>query len=110
MPQSSLDELITTESIKAGLREAGLSLTLSDQIFESARRVFTVLVYIDMVQAIEDLLQEGFTDNYLPVNYVRVEDRSVMESQDGETKFKSFGHKPWTPKKVKEFYNEQWLV
>jgi serine/threonine protein kinase len=107
LQQSSLDESITAESIGAELRQAELSPTLSDQIFESAQKIFTILVYIDMVQAIEDLLQEGFTDKYLPVD---LESHAVMKSENGEKKFEWFGCKPWTSRKAKEFFDEQWLV
>lgn len=67
-----------------------------------------------MIQAIKDLCQEGFADEYLPVYYVDVGDDIFMEScRDdglGRKRPESFSRKPWNFREVIDFCNSQWLV
>jgi len=113
LPQSSLDELITTESIEEELRSAGLAM-LSADIFKNARKVFTVLVYIGMVGAMESLHGEGFADEYLPVELVSKRDGYTMVSRQNSRRsekiFRSFNRDPWNSMKRKAFLDYQWLV
>lgn len=114
LPQSSFDELITTASIDAGMRFAGLSPALANEISRSSRRLFAILAYMDMVNAIESLHQEGFTDQYLPVDLVSDGDSqeiiSLPNDKHDKTIFLSFTQPPWNRTKRRDFYNKQWLV
>jgi len=114
LPQSSLDELITIGNIDAELRYAGLSSALSYDIYRNSRRVFAILSYMGMVGVIEWLYQEGFSDQYLPVDLASDGDHQHVISRSNdehdEVLFSSFAQRPWDRVKRRDFFNKQWLV
>ena len=109
LPQSSLDELITPESIAGELRSVGLDPTHSKFIFNVAKKVFTILVCIDMVAAIHGLLGEGFTDQHLPVDIDNQMGQGLVSCRSRKL-FMSFAFIPWDRARCRQFRNNQWLV
>ncbi|KAK1843874.1 serine/threonine protein kinase [Colletotrichum chrysophilum] len=112
LPLSSLNDLITKETVKnelpRGLRNRIFSDGLPGQISKNARRLFAILVMIGEPQAIRKLVSDGVTDDDLP--FARPNHAyhgSILESK-GKKKVKSF--QDWkNDAKVDMFLEKQWL-
>jgi serine/threonine protein kinase len=110
LPLSDLNDKITRDSIKAQL-SYGIRLFhrgLPDNVFLHAKKVFAILVLIEEPCAIKDLIQEGLTDEDLPLSRKGDSDYNVLVSACGKI-FKSFAS--WDKEsRVRDFLDKQWLV
>ena len=92
VPLDYLERIITKESIKIELgitdgacTKARKTSDLPDKITKEAKRVFGALTLMERADAIESLLDEGLTDEHLPLS--RDPKCEAILSQDGETTF-----------------------
>ncbi|KAF4857505.1 Serine/threonine-protein kinase RAD53 [Colletotrichum siamense] len=112
LPLSSLNDLITKETVKnelpRGLRNRIFSDGLPGQISKNARRLFAILVMIGEPQAIRKLVSDGVTDDDLPfARPNHAHHGSLLESK-GRRKVKSF--QDWkNDAKVDMFLDKQWV-
>ncbi|KAF2104860.1 kinase-like protein [Rhizodiscina lignyota] len=111
LPLDALDEMITTEAVKANLRKRTrwLNSGLPGKIVQQTRKIFAILVLMKESPFINDFLalfEEGLRDEHLPLK-TRKEDDSVLVSESGR-EFHSFRH--WNPFKVNAFLEKQWIV
>ncbi len=112
VPLDYLEKIINKENIKIELgitdgacTKARKSSDLPDRITKEAKRIFGALILMGKVDAIEGLLEEGLTDDHLPLS--RDPKYDAVLSRDGETSFQ-FGC--WGRQTVTEFVKrKQWL-
>ncbi|KAI0104031.1 hypothetical protein GGR51DRAFT_240507 [Nemania sp. FL0031] len=118
VPNGALEELITFETITSTLATAGLSageqLFFADIIVEKGRRIFAILVFINQVNDIKTLFNEGFTDEMLPVAYQDEDDtwkvKSYLPNSDNLNQEKIwvfFQH--WKKSTIFSFCERQWM-
>jgi len=111
LPLSDLNDKITRDTIKGQLPYLSTQMchrNLPDKILQHAKKVFAILVFMGEPRAIKGLLQEGLTDEHLPLQTKKVNNHNVVESADGKI-FKSFD--AWgNEARVEEFLEKQWLV
>jgi hypothetical protein len=69
LPQDAFEELLTEENIRIELRRARISQddSLLEFILKRARKVFTILVYSNLVKHAANLQEFCFTDRCLPI-------------------------------------------
>jgi hypothetical protein len=112
VPFDFLEEAINNESVKDTLGMTGGTCIkarkpsdLPDRITKDAKRIFAALVLMDRVDAIESLLDEGLTDEHLPLS--RDPKYDAVLSRDGETTFQFGGlGRPTITEFIKR---KQWL-
>lgn len=98
-----------TATVAASLRMLHLipNDTLPRKVVECAKKVFAILVFIGEPNAIKELLDEGLTDEHLPL---RLDDNgsNTLVSGSGET----FGSvaKSMCEQRVSDFVDKQWIV
>jgi hypothetical protein len=92
VPLDYLERIINKENIKIELgitdgacTKARKSSDLPDRITKEAKRIFGALVLMGKGGAIEGLLEEGLTDDHLPLS--RDPKYDAVLSRDGETSF-----------------------
>ncbi|KAJ8133057.1 hypothetical protein O1611_g564 [Lasiodiplodia mahajangana] len=118
VPNGALEELITFETITSTLATAGLStreqVFLANVIVEKGRRIFAILVFINQVNDIKTLFNEGFTDEMLPVAYQDEDDtwqvKSYIPNSDNLNQEKIwvfFQH--WKKSTIFSFCERQWM-
>ncbi|GJD02502.1 Serine/threonine protein kinase [Colletotrichum higginsianum IMI 349063] len=111
VPLSSLKTIITKASVEQELS----SITrlrnpqLSRNVVQNARKVFSILVFIDKASAIKELYRDGLTDDQLPLSS-RKDDagRITPFTHHGKKTFASFGS--WKTVSIKSFLDKQWLL
>jgi hypothetical protein len=94
----------TTDGIwtRVGLRKPS---DLPDRVTKEAKRIFAALVLMDKVEAIEGLLDEGLTDEHLPLS--RDSGHEALLSRDRVTEFPFVR---WRHASVIDFLrHKQWL-
>lgn len=110
LPLSDLKK-ITRDTVKGQLpylRTQMFHRKLPEKILQQAKMVFAILVLMGEPRAINGLLQEGLTDEHLPLQAKKVNNHNVVESVHGKI-FKSFD--AWgNEARVEEFLDKQWLV
>ncbi|KAG0646653.1 Calcium calmodulin-dependent kinase I [Hyphodiscus hymeniophilus] len=109
LPLSEVEEKITRDNIRAQLPWSTLLINrgLSDKIFQCAKKVFAILVLMGEPGTVRDVVEDGLTDEHLPLSRKGGTDGNVLESMQPEPRtFKSFA--TWPSKKVKEFLEKQW--
>lgn len=76
IPQSELDSIINTETVLEEGKLADIRNRLTDDtvhlILQSAKKIFAILVYIHRLHALPDFLENGVTDNSLPLRKASV--------------------------------------
>jgi hypothetical protein len=92
VPLDYLERIINEENIKIELgmtdgagTKARKPSDLPDRITKEAKRIFGALVLMDKANAIEGLLDEGLTDDHLPLS--RDPKYDAVLSRDGATSF-----------------------
>ncbi|KAG9228281.1 kinase-like domain-containing protein [Amylocarpus encephaloides] len=116
MPRGDLESIISKENVRAEMKiKDGVLVKarlrkpsdLPDRVAGQAKRIFAALVVMDKVAAIEGLLDEGLTDEHLPLTHHPNPDHDAFLSIDGST---VFHFKNWGGPTVKEFIQiKQWL-
>jgi hypothetical protein len=111
IPVDAMNNLITKDSIKAELgRKSGnwinLSGCLADKVVKkNAKRVFAILVYLKEPCDVKKLLNDGFTDEDLPLSRDGDGLRSVKDPK------KIFiPPDEWEDQTVDDFLIKQWMV
>ncbi|KAI5464980.1 kinase-like domain-containing protein [Mariannaea sp. PMI_226] len=110
VPLSALDELINKKNIKTLIPFPKLLFrqNLPAKVMQRAQRLFTILVLISETDAICALMQEGLTDEHLPLSLRSDNSYDRLMSRDGKKEFKSFGS--WDEVRVTDFLAKQWMV
>jgi hypothetical protein len=110
LPLSELDAKVTRDSISAQLSEDTRQLlpSLPDEVLDHAKKIFAILVVIGEPRRIQDLVQEGLTDEHLPLSLREADNYNVLKSRNDQN-FKSFASWDNEPR-VEEFLDKQWLV
>lgn len=108
LPLSKLEEKITTDAVRTQLPWSTLLINrgLPDKIFQCAKKVFAILVLMGEPGSIRGVIEDGLTDEHLPLSREMGNDGNALVS--GGTTFKSFA--TWPSNKVKEFLEKQWHV
>ncbi|KAI1173821.1 kinase-like domain-containing protein [Nemania sp. FL0916] len=109
----SIHKIITAESIKGELRSStwigrlfsSRGLTLEDKV-QRASKIIAILALIDKSGCIDTLLNDGLTDDHLPL----VEDGNCLRSQCGERSFESFDPRHGDKHLAEMFLEHQWDV
>ena len=104
IPSSVKDALAITDGVltKVGLRKPS---DLPEMVTKQAKRIFAALVLMDKVDKIRGLVDEGLTDEHLPLS--RDPHHDAVLSRDRATIFPFVG---WNPPSVNEFLqHKQWL-
>lgn len=114
VPLDFFERIINKQNVKAALgitdgawAKARLRKPsdLPDRVVKQAKRIFAALVLMDKVAAIKGLLDEGFTDEHLPLS--RDPDHDTLLSRDRATTFSFVG---WRRSSVADFVlHKQWL-
>jgi hypothetical protein len=110
---NNLHEGITRDSVRAQLFPESLLLqpklrNLPKKVVQHAKKIFAILVFIGEPRAIVDLLQEGLTDEHLPLSASPDQHDIAPVSVHGTTFMSFFG---WENEgRVAEFLEKQWLV
>lgn len=109
LPLDSLDETITTESVKAQLswEDRTFRSGLPREVVQHAKKVFAILVLIGDPRAIKGLLGEGLTDEYLPLSPGDPYCSSLVSAHRDKT-FQS--PVTWDEFRVALFLEKQWVV
>ncbi|KAK1988376.1 kinase-like domain-containing protein [Colletotrichum cereale] len=112
LPASSLDDLITKETVQNELPRSLMNRILADnlpgEIAKSSRRLFAILVMIGEPQAIRKLVGDGLTDDDLPFGRPTHDDHGSTLESKRRLKVKSF--QDWKNEaKVDMFLEKQWL-
>src|SRR5579871_1983024 len=110
LPLSDLNEKITRDSVKGQLPclETFCHRNLPNKILQQAKKVFAILVLMYEPHKIKGLLQDGLTDDQLPLQAKKINNNNVVESVHGKI-FKSFN--TWRNEaRVEDFLEKQWLV
>lgn len=112
LPVSNLNDLITKEKVQNELPTTLMGRLFSDslpsKISINARRIFAVLVIIGEPQAIRKLVDDGLTDEDLPLARPTHDKHSGTLESKGRQEVKSF--KDWKNEaKVDMFLEKQWL-
>jgi hypothetical protein len=110
LPLNNLHEGITRDSVRAQLFPESLLLqpNLPKKVVQHAKKIFAILVFIGEPCAIVDLLQEGLTDEHLPLSASPDQHDIAPVSVHGKTFMSFFG---WENEpRVAEFLEKQWLV
>ncbi len=97
-------ELEFNEGVEASLTRRETSADLLNKVTKQAKRVFATLVLIDKAAAIYRLLEEGLTDEHLPL--VCDSDYDHLSSHDHETKFPFAGLRHAS---LTNFLQKQWV-
>ncbi|KAH6706432.1 kinase-like domain-containing protein [Leptodontidium sp. MPI-SDFR-AT-0119] len=116
MPRDYLESIISKENVKGEMKiKDGVLVKaklrkpsdLPERVASRAKRIFAALVVMDKVAAIEGLLDEGLTDEHLPLTHDPDPKHDAFLSIDGSTAFHFANCGGPT---VKEFiHNKQWL-
>jgi hypothetical protein len=112
VPLDFLDGIINKQNVKIelGITDGGCTMArkqsdLPDRVTKQAKRIFAALVLMDKATAIEGLLDEGFTDEHLPLT--RDPKYDALVSRDGETTFQFGG---WSrPSRTDFIKHKQWF-
>ncbi|KAK1532821.1 serine/threonine protein kinase [Colletotrichum costaricense] len=112
LPVSSLNDVITKEKVQnelpTNLMNRLFSDSLPSKISMNARRIFAILVMIGEPQAIRKLVDDGLTDEDLPLARPTHDKYSGTLESKGRLEVKSFKH--WKNEaKVDMFLEKQWL-
>lgn len=108
LPQSSIDELITEDTIKAVLQTKETDDAFYKRVFQIARKTFAILVLIDKVSFMRRLTEAGFTDRTLP--HYRKDERENYKEFNSDELTSSKLLDAWESETVDEFLKKQWLV
>jgi hypothetical protein len=113
LPLDALEQLITKKNVEAELgvtngawsklTRSPKSSDLFDMVAKQAKKVFATLVIMDKTPAIYGLLEEGLTDEHLPL--VRDTDYGHLKSRDQEAQFPFKG---WRHASLTDFLKKQW--
>ncbi|KAI8711168.1 Protein kinase domain-containing protein [Fusarium sp. LHS14.1] len=95
-------ELGRTNSLLARTLSNIARSDVSSRITAQARKIFAILVLLDRTAAIQGLLDEGLTDEHLPLS--RSPDHEALVSWDGV----EFPFTGWKPASVNLFVKQQW--
>ncbi|KAK0706270.1 hypothetical protein B0T26DRAFT_446550 [Lasiosphaeria miniovina] len=89
VPQDALDKLVTRSQVLRELKQYGVAGDDStvDFILNKAKKVFAILAMANLIPAVVDVKDSGFTDEYLPVGQrgcqiVSLEPRSYQLGTD----------------------------
>lgn len=114
VPLDFLERIISKENVKGalGIKDGVCVMAklrkppaLPGQVAGQAKRIFAALVLMDKVAAIQGLLDEGLTDEHLPLTRDRKYD--ALLSHDSSKTFLFAG---WSRQSVTEFIRyKQWL-
>ncbi|EXF86394.1 serine/threonine protein kinase [Colletotrichum fioriniae PJ7] len=112
LPVSSLNHLITKETVQNELPKSLMTRLFSDslpsKISMNARRLFAILVMIGEPQAIRKLVDDGLTDDDLPLARPTHDKHSGTLESKRRLEVRSF--KDWKNEaKVDMFLEKQWL-
>jgi hypothetical protein len=98
-------ELEATEGVWTKLVNLVMPSNVPKRVAEKAKKIFAALVLMDRAAAIYGLLEEGLTDDHLPLHSVRNE--KYLLSRDNVTTFPFEG---WRDAPVNDFIDhKQWL-
>ncbi|KAK3371118.1 hypothetical protein B0T24DRAFT_705927 [Lasiosphaeria ovina] len=111
VPRGALDKLITRNRVLMELKHAGMACDDStvDFVLDKAKKVFAILTMADLLPAVKDSKDSGFTDEYLPVGQkggqiVSLEPRSCQLGTDALEWFETGN----MSKKRTRFIRHQW--
>jgi hypothetical protein len=113
VPHSELDKLISIERVTFELGHVLQRTTdaninaLAQTICKSASRLFATLVYIERLETVVTLLDEGVSDDDLPVHFEDSEHGCTFTSKSGKT-IPSLTN--WKLRASGEFYTHQWWM
>jgi hypothetical protein len=117
IPIDKLEPLLTLEAIKAELslccapRERIPSG--AGEIFEKSKKLFAVLLLIEMAASIFDFLDEGILDEHLPLGRCDIDQTNhiCLENYDeGHPYCGCKAMQRWNDEKRKKFAGSQWIV
>jgi hypothetical protein len=116
VPHSEFDKLISIERVTFELRRVLQRTTdaninaLAQTICKSASRLFATLAYIERLETVVTFLDEGVSDDDLPVHFEDFEDSEhgcTFTSKSGK-RISSLTN--WKPKASDEFCTRQWWM
>ena len=110
LPQDRANDLLMKDDIVLELEAAGLTPDewLVDAILRRAAKIFLTLVWIENIQAIKELLQNGMDDQRLPIQLAKAYDRKgdvywvVSSSEWPVFRTSTLSH-------IEAFADNQWL-
>ena len=110
LPRNVLDK-ITREKVQAELpwKERFCRRSLPDKVVLRAKKVFAILVLAGNLPAITRLLEEGLTDEHLPLSRQGGDTSNILVSACKTKTFRSFDL-PRNEAKVTNFLDKQWTV
>jgi hypothetical protein len=109
VPTDLIMELVTREAVWRELHLAGITsnhMELSENVFQRARKVCAVLVYIGKVSSIPDFLQNDFFDSCLPMPPEQLEHEKLYAASWKSKQWNAFAY--WSYPEIELFYDSQW--
>ncbi|KAF1964818.1 kinase-like protein [Bimuria novae-zelandiae CBS 107.79] len=118
LPLNIMRQEITEDNVRGALtKDTGLTATLKllhllpedtlpQRVVDYATKVFTVLVIIGEPDAIRKILDEGLTDEHLPL---RLAENEITLISHDEVEFRSFSE-TMSEQRISEFVEKQWTV
>jgi hypothetical protein len=114
IPESCVETLVTLETVISILDAIGCksSVTIASTVVSKAKKTFALLAFVNKVEALEDLLAEGFADDTLPVAYEYTDSWAVKSIQRNSEqvhqglRWRSFDE--WLRPTVDYFCHLQW--
>lgn len=110
LPLGSLKDKINKRNVcsQLSLYTRLLHPRLADRIVRDARKIFAILVLIEKPHAILSMIQDGLTDEHLPLSLEEGKPKGVLVSKKGghSKEFKCFASQVG----ARDFFQRQWMV
>jgi serine/threonine protein kinase len=94
LPMSALDDFITRDNVEAVLssigRLNGRGRETLDTVMQKCRKVFAILTVIGRLSTIQELINEGISDEHLPLSKGEGSQSKILYSAISETGFRTF--------------------
>lgn len=118
LPRGALFSLVTPENIKLVLgnpSDALVEFICGEPHVPSekthARKIFAILLYIDLEASIESFERHQFTDEMLPIKAETIDDNCNPEFErdcQHSDALNVFHNLPWTEDNIRSFHHKQW--
>jgi serine/threonine protein kinase len=110
-----LSHIHSDEQIKTYAREICRETEITrnnKRLIKSYRKIFALLVLVDATSSIPLFLEEDVSDLELPMTLVKLEGTGghYRQGDPYQKPLKCFKHKMWSPFKLEEFQEKQWLM